>query len=46
MAKRVSSARGSVFFLCSRAEHDPAYQRYPRLPVTDCRGFEHGPAQQ
>jgi hypothetical protein len=42
MAQRVTSARGSVFFLCRRAEHDPRYARYPRLPVDDCQGFDDG----
>lgn len=35
----IRSARGSVFFLCRRAENDPQYNRYPRLPVVRCDGF-------
>lgn len=37
---RIVSARGSVFFLCRRAAADPAYVRYPRLPVIRCLGRE------
>jgi hypothetical protein len=38
-ARRVTSARGSVFWLCRLAERDAAFPRYPRLPVLACRGF-------
>ena len=34
------SGRGSVFWRCLRAEADPRFARYPRLPVTDCPGYE------
>ncbi|HEY7140026.1 MAG TPA: hypothetical protein VIE44_08020 [Methylomirabilota bacterium] len=34
------SARGSVFFLCRRAETDPAFPRYPRLPRLSCPGYD------
>ncbi|MFN7913910.1 MAG: hypothetical protein U0Q55_01125 [Vicinamibacterales bacterium] len=36
----VESARGSQFTLCERSFVDPAFRRYPVLPVSDCRGFE------
>lgn len=40
-AAQQESARGSRFWRCLRAEHEPArYLRYPPLPVNDCRGFE------
>jgi hypothetical protein len=39
-ARRVASGRGSLFFLCRRAETDPAYARYPRLPRLECPGYE------
>lgn len=32
--------RGSVFFRCLRAESDPAYRRYPVLPMRSCPGYE------
>jgi len=34
------SGRGSVFFLCRRADTDPAFSRYPRLPRLACSGHE------
>jgi hypothetical protein len=37
---RVSSTRGSTFYLCTRAEREAGYMRYPRLPVLRCDGFE------
>jgi len=39
-AHRIDTRRGSVFFLCSLAETDPLFVRYPRLPVLECEGFE------
>ena len=39
-ARRVESARGSVFWLCERSLTDAAFRRYPRLPVSECTGFE------
>jgi hypothetical protein len=35
----VPNTRGSVFSLCERSRTDPAYPRYPRLPVLSCPGF-------
>jgi len=37
--RRIESARGSVFWLCRRSATDPAYPRYPALPVVRCAGF-------
>jgi hypothetical protein len=34
------SARGSRFWRCRRADSDPAFVRYPPLPVRSCAGFE------
>jgi hypothetical protein len=36
----VPNTRGSVFSLCRRSRDDPAFPRYPRLPVLECRGHE------
>jgi hypothetical protein len=36
----VRNTRGSEFSLCKRSRTDPAYPRYPRLPVTRCGGWE------
>jgi hypothetical protein len=38
----VPNTRGSVFSLCLRSRTDPAFPRYPRLPVLSCPGFEPG----
>jgi hypothetical protein len=36
----VPNTRGSTFSLCLRSRTDPAYPRYPRLPVRECAGYE------
>jgi hypothetical protein len=36
----VPNTRGSVFSLCRRSRTDPAFPRYPRLPVASCPGFD------
>jgi hypothetical protein len=36
----VHNTRGSSFSLCRRSREDPAYPRYPRVPVLECAGFE------
>jgi hypothetical protein len=36
----IRSDRGSVFSMCRRGLRDPAYPKYPRLPVLRCSGFE------
>ena len=43
MARRIVTARGSTFFYCTRADADPAYVKYPRLPVLFCPGHIHFP---
>jgi hypothetical protein len=37
-----AGARGSRFWRCRRADADPAFARYPALPVQRCPGFEEG----
>jgi len=39
----VPSSRGQTFYMCRRAEADPAFPRYPALPVLRCRGYEPAP---
>jgi hypothetical protein len=34
----VRNTRGSSFSLCRRSREDPAYPRYPRVPVLACPG--------
>jgi hypothetical protein len=36
----IRNTRGSSFSLCERSKTDPAYPKYPRLPVGECAGFE------
>jgi len=38
--REVPNRRGSVFYLCQRSRTEPAYPRYPRLPVLSCPGYE------
>jgi len=38
--KTLRNDRGSVFYMCQRAETDPRYKRYPPLPVLQCPGYE------
>jgi hypothetical protein len=40
----IPNTRGSVFSLCLRSKTDPAYPRYPRIPVLECAGHE--PAEE
>ena len=39
-ARRIESARGATFWRCGRADTDESFNRYPRLPVIACAGFE------
>jgi len=39
-ARTIESAKGSSFLLCHRSATDPAYPKYPRLPVLSCPGHE------
>jgi len=41
-ARRIVSAKGSVFFMCQLASTDPRFPKYPRLPVLSCPGHESG----
>lgn len=41
-AQTVTNRRGSTFFRCLRADTDPRFVRYPRLPMRQCEGFEEG----
>ncbi len=41
---RVIATPRSEFWLCERSKTDPAYPRYPRLPVASCPGHEARPA--
>ncbi len=39
-ARVITNRRGSRFFLCRLSESDPAFPRYPPLPVLQCRGYQ------
>ncbi|HJQ84867.1 MAG TPA: hypothetical protein VKA21_12370 [Candidatus Binatia bacterium] len=41
-ARVQSTARGSRFWRCKRAETDARFPRYPPLPVRACPGWERG----
>jgi hypothetical protein len=38
--RRMRSDRGSTFYLCAKSATDPAFPKYPRLPVLQCPGYE------
>jgi hypothetical protein len=37
--RKVASDRGSSFYLCALSESDPAFPKYPTLPVLQCVGY-------
>ena len=39
---QLETANASVFVRCGLAETDPAFVRYPPLPVRVCRGYRPG----
>jgi hypothetical protein len=39
-SRRIESDRGSVFFRCELSLQDANFPKYPRLPVTSCRGYQ------
>jgi len=38
--RRVVSAKASEFWRCAKADTDPRFPKYPRLPVLKCDGYE------
>lgn len=42
-ARRIESAKESVFLLCRLATVNPGFARYPALPVWHCGGFAETP---
>ena len=38
-ARRIDSSRGSIFYRCGLSDTDPAFVKYPRLPILNCRGY-------
>jgi hypothetical protein len=41
-ARRITSSHGSIFYLCRLADRDPAFRKYPVLPVIRCSGYVRG----
>ena len=41
--KLVRTGRGSEFSMCLRSRQDPRYDKYPRIPVAACPGYERRP---
>jgi hypothetical protein len=39
-ARRIESDRGAIFYLCELAAVDPAFRKYPALPVLRCAGYQ------
>jgi hypothetical protein len=39
----ITSSRGSTFYLCTLSATDPAFRRYPVLPVRHCSGYQPAP---
>ncbi len=39
----IRSDRGSVFYRCELHRTDPRYDKYPRLPVLACSGYQLAP---
>jgi hypothetical protein len=38
--ERITSTRGTTFYLCRRALTDASFRKYPVLPVRSCVGHE------
>jgi hypothetical protein len=38
--KIIRTGRGSEFSMCERSKLEPAYDKYPRIPVRACPGYE------
>lgn len=37
-ARLIESSKGSQFLLCQLSQSDPAFPKYPRLPILACAG--------
>jgi hypothetical protein len=45
-AEIITSSRGSTFVLCTLSATDPAFRRYPVLPVLRCSGYQPAPPRR
>jgi hypothetical protein len=41
-ARILTSSGGAAYYQCLKAETDPRYEKWPRLPVLSCAGHEAG----
>ena len=41
--KRITSSRGTTFYMCQLSAIDPRFPKYPRLPVVTCEGYTPDP---
>jgi hypothetical protein len=39
-ARHITTRRGAGFIYCTRSDTDPAYAKYPALPIVACAGYE------
>jgi len=39
-ARIIESKRGSRFYMCELSKVDPAFPKYPPLPVLKCSGYQ------
>jgi hypothetical protein len=37
---RTVTSRTSTYWLCELSKTDPRFDRYPRLPILECPGYE------
>jgi hypothetical protein len=44
-ARQIVTPR-SRFWFCERSKEDKSFERYPRLPMLACRGFEAGESRE
>jgi hypothetical protein len=38
-SRRVEAKRETIFYLCGLSATDPAFPKYPALPVLECSGY-------
>jgi len=44
--RAIRSKRGSIFYLCGKAQEDERYRKYPPQPVLRCGGHVPRPAPE
>jgi hypothetical protein len=41
--RMVQSSKGNTFYLCQLSQIDMRFNKYPRLPVLECEGYQPKP---